>query len=259
VNCAAIPKDLIESELFGFEKGAFTGATQRRIGLFEQANGGTLLLDEIGEMPMQLQAKLLRVLQENEVTRIGGTEKKRIDVRIIAATNKNLLEEIQKGAFRSDLYYRLNVFPIELPPLRFRENDIIMLADYFLSKFNAQYGSKKEFSPQAVQALKQYRWPGNARELKNFIERLIILAPQNIITSAIVLNLMNEHLDDKIISGPSDENEIPLKDAVDNFEREVIRRALQKHKSTYKAAKALKTSQPTIVRKAKALNITGWN
>lgn len=177
VNCAAIPKELIESELFGHEKGAFTGATQSRRGKFEQAHGGTLFLDEIGDMHPEAQAKVLRVLQENELERVGGGETIAVDVRVLAATNKELATEIQEGRFREDLFYRLNVVPIELPPLRARKSDVEMLAKHFLAAALEDNGyGALELSAGATQALYEYHWPGNVRELKNVIERLVILS-----------------------------------------------------------------------------------
>lgn len=254
VNCAAIPKDLIEAELFGFEKGAFTGAHQRHIGLFEQANGGTLLLDEIGELPLSLQPKLLRVLQEQELSRIGGTERIPLDVRIIAATNQNLQELVKNGSFRSDLYYRLNVFPIEVPPLRSRGNDISLLSLHFLEKFNQKYRMNKTFSPQALQFMQQYTWPGNVRELENFVERLVIIVPTYTIHVETIRPLLvqqfNNTFPDPVIS-----TELSLKQQLQDYEREIIQQALQRYKSTYKVAEALKTSQSTIVRRIQQLGI----
>lgn len=176
INCAAIPDNLLESELFGHEKGAFTGAVQARRGKFEIAHGGTLFLDEIGELPLSLQAKLLRVLQERKFERVGGNREISVDVRVVAATNRSLIEEVQEKRFRDDLYYRINVFPITLPPLRQREDAIPLLADYFIKKFSAQIGKKiSGLDPEAKQAIMEYSWPGNIRELQNAIERAVIL------------------------------------------------------------------------------------
>ena len=177
VNCAALPAELIESELFGHEKGAFTGALARRIGRFELANGGTIFLDEIGDLPLQLQAKLLRVLQENEFERVGGTSTIKVNVRVIAATNRDLAEDVRAGSFRSDLFYRLNVFPLEIPPLRKRESDIPLLVNFYLTKYGKKLG--KHFagvSQVTMQRLRRYSWPGNVRELQNVIERAAIIA-----------------------------------------------------------------------------------
>jgi DNA-binding NtrC family response regulator len=177
INCAAIPESLIESELFGHEKGAYTGAIKTRIGKFELANGGTLLLDEIGEMPLYAQSKLLRVLQEREITKIGGSEEVAIDVRIICSTNRNLQEEVGKGNFREDLYYRLNVIPLEVPPLRERMADIEPLAQHFIAKYNQDNGfTVSGLKPEALSRLKSHGWPGNVRELENVIQRAVVFA-----------------------------------------------------------------------------------
>jgi DNA-binding NtrC family response regulator len=177
VNCAAIPANLLESEFFGHEKGAFTGAVQKREGRFELASGGTLLLDEISEIPPELQVKLLRVLQEREFERVGGNKTIRVDVKIIATTNRHLREEVSAGRFREDLYYRLNVVPIELPPLRERGEDVILLAREFLKNFERKHAKHiKDFSPETLSKIRSYPWPGNVRELQNLIERAVILA-----------------------------------------------------------------------------------
>jgi len=186
VNCAALPANLIESELFGHEKGAFTGALIRRIGKFEEADQGTIFLDEIGELPLDLQVKFLRVLQEMEIERIGGTIKK-INVRIIAATNRNLEEEVVAGRFRLDLYYRLNVFPIFLPPLRERKADIVLLADYFLRKYATKEGKTiTGFADHVIQTILAYHWPGNVRELENLMARSVLLANGSLINSLVL-------------------------------------------------------------------------
>ncbi|MDD2769448.1 MAG: sigma 54-interacting transcriptional regulator [Methylococcus sp.] len=178
VNCAALPGELIESELFGHEKGAFTGATQQRKGRFELADGGTLFLDELGELSPAAQAKLLRVLQDQEFERVGGSETLKVDVRVIAATNRNLAEEAAANRFRPDLYYRLNVFPIEIPPLRERQSDIPLLARFFLARYTQKFGKRiEDLAPAALEQLKTYAWPGNVRELENVIERAVILSP----------------------------------------------------------------------------------
>ncbi len=183
INCAALPPDLIESEMYGHEQGAFFGASEKRVGKFEQANGGTIFLDEIGELPLNLQAKFLRVLQEREIEPIGG-EKRPIDVRIIAATNRRLEEEMALGRFRMDLYYRLNVFPIALPPLRDRKDDILPLAIHFVNHFAAKENKKiTGLSEQAIKTMNAYPWPGNVRELKNIIERGVLLATGRIINT----------------------------------------------------------------------------
>ena len=178
VNCAAIPEELIESELFGHEKGSFTGAISKRIGKFELADGGTLFLDEIGDMSLSAQAKVLRVLEESQFERVGGTQTKKVDVRIVAASNKDLLKRSEDGSFREDLFYRLNVVPITVPPLRKRTSDLPLIADYLLEQASEELGiKKKKISKRTLDVLKEYTWPGNIRELKNLIERLVILTP----------------------------------------------------------------------------------
>jgi transcriptional regulator with GAF, ATPase, and Fis domain len=180
VNCAAIPSSLIMSELFGHEKGAFTGAVQRRLGRFELAEGGTLFLDEVGDLPLETQIALLRVLQEREFERIGGTEMLRCDVRVIAATNRDLHSAIADGSFRSDLFYRLNVFPIILPPLRERKEDVALLVNYFVDRYAKRAGKKiRCIQKKALEALQEYSWPGNVRELQNVIERSLIIGETN--------------------------------------------------------------------------------
>ena len=179
VNCAAIPEELIESELFGHIKGSFTSAHEDKIGKFQKADGGTLFLDEVGDMSLRTQAKVLRSLEEQRFEPVGGPGSVQVDVRVVAATNKNLEEEIERGNFREDLFYRLNVIPFVVPPLRERLEDIPLLADHFLKEFTTAYGRKpKELTPEAYQALREYHWPGNVRELKNLIERIVILNPQ---------------------------------------------------------------------------------
>lgn len=181
VNCAALPEGLIESELFGHEKGAFTGALKKKPGRFELASGGTIFLDEVGDLPPSAQAKLLRVLQDKTFERIGGTEPIKVDVRIIAATNRDLKEEVKKGRFREDLFFRLNVIPVHIPPLRERKEDIPLLVEYFLKKFNSRLGKNVRFSSEAMKALFEYDYPGNVRELENIIERVVVLSQGGII------------------------------------------------------------------------------
>ncbi|MDE6922029.1 MAG: sigma 54-interacting transcriptional regulator, partial [Oscillospiraceae bacterium] len=181
VNCGAIPPSLIESELFGYEKGAFTGAARDKMGLFELADKGTLFLDEIGDLPLGMQVKLLRVLQERCIKRVGATRDIPVDVRFIAATNRDLEEMVRVKTFREDLFYRLNVVPLTIPPLRERREDIIPLADAFLEELNKKYGFKKQFSTSAFQAMEEYGWPGNVRELKNVVERMVILSLDDVI------------------------------------------------------------------------------
>ncbi|HEX2835452.1 MAG TPA: sigma-54 dependent transcriptional regulator [Thermoanaerobaculia bacterium] len=218
VNCAAIPEELIESELFGHRKGAFTGAIDDRKGKFELADGGTLFLDEVGDMSLKTQAKVLRVLQEQTFQRVGGQQTIKVDVRVIAATNKNLEAEIANGAFRSDLYYRLNVIPIEVPPLRARGNDIVLLAEHFLRRFAAEAARpNKRLSSGAAAKLKAYPWPGNVRELRNLIERLAILVPHELLEPEdIQLGARTVEAQTSIAT------DLPLKEARDEFEKQYI-------------------------------------
>ena len=255
VNCAAIPETLMESELFGYEKGAFTGALNKeKLGLFEIANSGTILLDEIGEMPMNLQSKLLRVLQEKELFRIGGSEPIKLDVRVLAATNQYLEQRVKEGKFREDLFYRLNVIPIRIPPLRSRIEDIPLLADHFLRKYNEKYGKQMLIDMAAIGVMEQYEWPGNVRELENMIERLVVVINEPAICASHILKM----LDNKTISSLYfDKSDLTLKEAVNIVERKMIQTALATFGSTHKAAKVLGVSQPTVVRKARDLGIRG--
>lgn len=187
VNCAALPNDLIESVLFGHEKGSFTGATEKKIGKFEQANGGTLFLDEIGELPLSSQSKLLRCLQEKEIESVGGSVSKKIDMRIIAATNRNLKEEVEKGTFRADLYFRLSIFPIKVPPLRERGKDIELLTNYFMDRFSKKIKRPRpELNKNTLKAIMNHDWPGNVRELQHFIERGMLLAEDNVLFNSLI-------------------------------------------------------------------------
>jgi PAS domain S-box-containing protein len=251
INCAAIPETLLESELFGYEKGAFTGAQGKtKLGLFETANKGTILLDEIGDMPFSLQSKLLRVLQEKEITRLGGHKTISIDVRVIASTNGNLEEKIKEGTFREDLFYRLNVIPIKIPPLRTRTEDIFMLVKHFLSIHNKKYSKNKTVSVSAMNLLESYNWPGNVRELENLIERFVVVEPDEVISQHHVMKMI------KVESKLAVEEHVTLEQALRAVEKRMITKALQKYKSTYKAAEVLGVSQPTVFRKAKQLGIT---
>lgn len=249
VNCASIPETLFESELFGYEKGAFTGASSNgKPGFFELADKGTILLDEIGEIPLNIQSKLLRVIQEKEITRIGGTISKNIDVRILAATNGNLQKKVKRGLFREDLYYRLNVIPIFVPPLRERKDDIELLASYFLDIYNKDYNKEKKLEDTALRLLRAYSWPGNVRELKNVVERMVLICSDDIISSESILKINDRNDLDKI--NISYDKEITLDKAVASVEKQLIERALKSYGTTRKAAEKLDVSQPTIVRKA---------
>jgi Nif-specific regulatory protein len=222
VNCAALPESIIESELFGHEKGAFTGAVNQRKGRFELAHGGSIFLDEIGELSPQVQVKLLRVLQEREIERIGGSSTVKVDVRVIAATNRNLEDELRAGRFREDLYYRLNVFPIRVPPLRERKSDIVLLADHFTEKYAERNGKLiRRISSPALDLLTSYHWPGNVRELENCIERAVILSTDKVIHSY--------HLPPSLQSAQSTNTEptTTLDAALSRLEKELIVEALK--------------------------------
>jgi len=244
INCSAIPKELLESELFGYEPGAFTGASkQGKPGMFELADQGTLFLDEVADLPLELQAKLLRVLQEQEITRIGSTKPKKINVRVIAATNKDLEKQVQNNLFRADLYYRLNVIPILVPPLRERKEDIPLVACFFLQKFNAKYDMQKSLSYQTTEILMGYHWPGNIRELRNLMERLVITVNHNLILPRhlpVYLGFRGAPVEPPVMS---------LKRALEEVEKRMVLHAEKTYKSTYDAAKALGISQPTMSRK----------
>ena len=244
INCGAIPENLIESELFGYEKGAYTGATKSHPGLFEYADKGTLLLDEIGELPQMMQVKLLRAIQEREITHIGGNTPIRFDVRFIAATNRNLEDLVTLGTFRQDLFYRLNVIQITVPPLRERVSDILLLLDHFTEKYNSKYNFTKSFSREAIKAIAGYSWPGNVRELENFIERMLILSSQKIIH----IDEFPKHMRDPIQLSQHSEN---LREIIQKTERQVLSEAIKRHSSIRKAALALGIDHSTMLRKLK--------
>jgi Nif-specific regulatory protein len=247
VNCAAIPANLIESELFGHEKGAFTGAIKQKLGKFELAHKGTIFLDEIGTIGLDVQGNLLRVLQEKEFERVGGQKTIKVDVRIIAATNKNLEDAVEDGSFRGDLYYRLNVFPIYMPPLRERKTDILLLADFFLENYSKENGKQvKRFSTPAIDMLMDYHWPGNVRELENCIERSVLLCDGGVIHSY--------HLPPTLQTGHASGTlpELSLEDAVANLEKEMIIDALKNTRGNITAAaQILKTTVRKFSYKAR--------
>ena len=251
VNCAAIPEELIESELFGHVKGSFTGASDDRRGKFEEADGATLFLDEVGDMSAKTQAKVLRALQEGRFTRVGGSKAIESDARVLSATNKNLNEEIRRGAFREDLFFRLAVVPIPVPPLRERTEDIPRLADHFLREASARFGRKpKSLSALAVQALQAYRWPGNVRELKNLMERLMILSPSDEIGREDLPAEMQEEVGETIAPGA------PLRDAREDFERRYILAALKRFRGNVsRTAEALDLERSNLYRKLRAYGI----
>lgn len=249
VNCGAIPENLIESELFGYEKGAFTGANRNgKMGLFELADKGTLFLDEIGELPLSMQVKLLRAIQEREIERIGGTKPVPIDVRIIAATNRNLEEMMKEGTFREDLYYRLMVFPIEIPPLRKRKDDIAPLAEFFLSQFNKKYNFHKKFSESSLCVLNEYKWPGNIRELKNIVERAIIISSGDVIDPDVLpIGDTRELKPAKMTRKPVND----LQKELQKIEASYMEEAYETYGNVRDAAKSLGMNASTFVRKRK--------
>ncbi len=254
VNCAAIPEELIESELFGHRKGAFTGAVDDRKGKFELADGGTLFLDEVGDMSLKTQAKVLRVLQEQTFQRVGGQQTIKVDVRVIAATNKELEQEIANGNFRSDLYYRLNVIPIQVPPLRARGNDVVLLAEHFLRRFAAETAQpRKKLSAGAAAKLKAYHWPGNVRELRNVAERLAILLPgETIEPEDIQLGARADAMAAEIATN------LPLKEAREQFEKQYILDRLRELAGNIsRTAESLGVERSNLYRKMDAYGIRG--
>jgi len=252
VNCAAIPEELIESEMFGHRKGSFTGASEDKVGKFQKADGGTLFLDEIGDMSMKTQSKVLRVLEEQRVEPLGSNQPVHVDVRVLAATNKKLEDEIGRNAFREDLFYRLNVIPFYVPALRERTEDIPILAAHFLETFCAEYGKKpKEFSGSSMGVLLAYPWPGNVRELKNLVERLVIMCPS--------MKIEPHHLPPEVFRGASRSPQKPyesLQEARSAYEREFVLRKLEENRwNMTKAAEALGLERSHLYRKMRSLGI----
>jgi two-component system nitrogen regulation response regulator NtrX len=249
MNCAAIPQELIESELFGHEKGSFTGAFERKKGKFELADEGTLFLDEIGDMSLSTQSKVLRVIETQEFQRVGGSKSIKVDVRIISATNKDLMEEVKKSNFREDLFYRLNVIPIQVPPLRERKDDIQSLVEYFLEYFALEYGQKpKKISTDGLKLFESYDWPGNIRELRNVIERIVIMTPSNTITPK------------NIVIGSSARSDYftfhTLKEARESFEKDFITKKLEENNwNISKTAEILDIERSNLHRKIKGYDI----
>jgi len=253
VDCVGIPDSLIESELFGYVKGAFTGARpEGKTGLFELANTGTLFLDEIGEIPLNIQSKLLRFLEKHEVNRVGGTEVREIDIRIIAATNMNIEEMVLTKRFRADLYYRLNVVPIVIPPLRARRDDILSLLFFYLEKFNQRYQKEKTFSPAVIDILCDFDFPGNVRELSNLIERMVVTTEK----SYLELSDLPQGIIKRIRQADQESygiyENMPLKEASEKFEKNMIEKVIKKCGSQRKASKVLRVDQATISRKLRA-------
>ncbi len=276
INCAAIPEDLLESELFGHVRGAFTGALAARVGMFQLADGGTVFLDEVGEMPVSLQPKLLRVLQNREVRRVGADQPLSVDVRVIAATNKDLAVEVEKGAFREDLFYRLQVIPIHLPPLRARRSDIPLLVQHFLEKQNLKYSRTIQLAAETMVYLWEYDWPGNVRELENLVERVVVLSDlweydwpgnvrelENLVERLVVLSdtglvgpedlpsYVRAFISEKKIPNPALHNgELDLQQAVEQFENRLIDEALRHTNSNITAAaRILKINRTTLIAK----------
>ncbi|HJW87120.1 MAG TPA: sigma-54 dependent transcriptional regulator, partial [Candidatus Brocadiaceae bacterium] len=247
LHCAALSEGVLESELFGHEKGAFTGAVQARKGRFEMADGGTLFLDEVGEMSLKVQVKLLRVLEKGEFERVGGEKTLKVDVRLITATNRNLEKEVSEGRFREDLFYRLNVITIHLPPLRERKDDIPILSNFFVIKYTKKYKKEiKGFAPEAMEALCAYHWPGNVRELENVVERAIVLCKKNTISV--------EHLPRNVVPDKDDMSviKIPVGISLKEAEKEIIQKTLQMtHGSKKEASKILGISNRKIEYKVK--------
>ena len=264
INCAAFPETLLESELFGYEKGAFTGALgSGKKGLIETAHESTLFLDEINSLPLALQGKILRTIETKMVQRIGSDRPKRIDFRLIAATNEDLSECIKKKTFRADLYYRLNVIPAIIPPLRERPSDIEPLIQYFLNKYCKKYGREKTFSPEVMEILKNYSWPGNVRELKNFVERIVLISAASVYC---IRKIPPQMLDGQLTISSGDKNggamgcqydsRLSLEENLNSFEKQIIESVVQHYGSGKSAAEVLKVNQSTISRKMAKYNIT---
>ena len=265
INCASLPENLLEAELFGYEKGAFTGASANgKKGLIEAADGSTLFLDEINSLPLSLQGKLLRALETKTIQRIGSTASKKVDFRLISATNENLLHAVEEKRFRADLFYRLNVLPLELLPLRARKEDIVPLALHFLAHYNKKYIKSKAFAENTIQKMLEYEWPGNVRELKNFVERSVVMSASDYIEISNIQSIAASHDRrvgfDSFPAAPQKQSsppiyqqlwgkELPLNEYLERCEREYIQYALNTYKSSYGAARALGTSQSLIMRR----------
>jgi transcriptional regulator with PAS, ATPase and Fis domain len=258
VNCAAIPEELLESELFGHIRGAFTGAHTARAGMFQLADGGTIFLDEVGDMPLVLQAKLLRVLQDRHVRPVGSDRALPVDVRVIAATNKNLEKAVEKGGFREDLFYRLQVIPIHLPPLRARRSDIPLLLQHFLEKTNRKYSRDAQLTPEAMVHLWEYDWPGNVRELENIIERLVVLNDTGYIDTDNLPSSVRAFISEKKIPTPTlDGGELNLQRAVELFENRLIDEALRRTNGNRSAAaQILGVKRTTLLSKLRRKKTT---
>lgn len=259
VNCGAIPSNLFESELFGYEPGAFTGANPKgKVGMIELADQGTLFLDEIGELPLDQQVKFLKVLEEKKLTRIGGSKEIKVDFRVVTATNQNLTTLVEEGKFREDLFYRLNVVPIHIPPLRERKDDIYQLAQYFLEKMNEKYKSSKNFHSTTIAAFQKYEWPGNVRELENLVERLVVTTDTNMIYPSNLPFIDDRELkllDEDWSLNTFEQNGLTLQETLQEVEKNWLKRAARQYKTTYEMAEYLGISQATVVRRLKKYNI----
>jgi TyrR family helix-turn-helix protein len=267
INCSAIPEKLLESELLGYEEGAFTGAKkQGKPGAFEMADQGTIFLDEIGDLPLSMQAKILRVLEDTKVLRLGGTEPIKIDARIIAATNQDLESKIKKGEFREDLFYRLNVLPISITPLRERPGDIPLLLSFYLCKYNKRYRLQKRFSPAILSALNKYSWPGNVRELKNVVERMVIVSDESTLKKSDIpenIRLEIESTVEPPAGGDTgadtvfkfDYSRMGLKRATEELEKIILKDAIEKHGSFRKASRHLGISHTAVIKKVRNYNL----
>jgi two-component system nitrogen regulation response regulator NtrX len=259
VNCAAIPRDLVESEMFGHERGSFTGATERRIGRFELAHKGTLLLDEVGDLGPEAQAKLLRAIEAHEIERVGGGKPIRIDVRIVASTNRDLPRAVEESAFREDLYFRLNVIPVALPPLRDHPEDIPALVRHFAALLRVRSAQRAPtWTDDAIAALARYRWPGNVRELQNIVERLAIMHAGATIGASQVTSVLPQILPRSTPAGVQVVGALdqPLSDALDNYERDLIQRALSAAAGNVaEVARRLQTDRPNLYRRMRRLGI----
>jgi two-component system response regulator AtoC len=256
LNCGAVPETLLESELFGYRRGAFTGADKDKKGLFHEAEGGTIFLDEIGELPLSLQVKLLRVLQENEIRPVGESKPNKIDVRVVAATGKDLSSEVEKGTFRQDLFYRLNVLRIEMPPLRERPEDIPLLAQYFIRKLNKKLGRKVQgVAPSAMSILLRHQWPGNVRELENVFERAMVLSEESVLKPD---NFPSEVGGESPLPWPDEAFQgFSVKAAQKILEKKLIAKALRTTGGNRtKAAQLLEISHPSLLTKIKAYGIS---
>lgn len=255
INCAAIPETLLESELFGYEKSSFTGAdSEGRVGVFEAADGGTLLLDEIGDMPIGLQAKLLRVIQEKEIRRVGSSEARAVDVRIIAATNANLQKAVESGTFREDLYYRLNIVPITIPPLRERRDDIDILVQHFMDKYCVEYNKVKKLNHGVMSVLRNAPWKGNVRELKNIIERCVINTDHEEIDEDDIKELFTYDIASSKYFDVDKGNS--LKEIMEGYEKIVLREYVDKYRTVSEVARQLKVNKSTISRKLEKYGLT---